>query len=66
MTILAARSRSGLVLAICSCVIVGAIHATPTDPFLALRNVTVIDGSPTILRVEGSFHERRFFRLISR
>jgi hypothetical protein len=37
-------------------VIVGAIHATPTDPFIALRNVTVVDGSPTILRVEGSFH----------
>jgi len=33
-----------------------SVHATPTDPFLALRNAAVIDGSPTILRIEGQFH----------
>ena len=30
--------------------------ATPTDPFLALRNATVLPSSSPLLRVEGSFH----------
>ena len=30
--------------------------ATPTDPFLALRNATVLAGAPAVVRFEGSFH----------
>lgn len=30
--------------------------ATPTDPFLALRNASVLGGSSVLLRIEGTFH----------
>jgi hypothetical protein len=33
-----------------------SVRATPTDPFLALRNAVVIGGPTQVLRVEGSFH----------